>query len=39
MYRLGRGSPGQGSVGRGPEGEGNSGTFTIISTTKMAVKM
>jgi hypothetical protein len=39
MYRLGRRVPGQGSEGQGPRGKRNISTFTIISTTKMAVKM
>lgn len=39
MYRLGRGCQVRVVWDRGPEGEGKISTFTIISTTKMAVKM
>lgn len=39
MYRLGRGSQDRVMEDRDPRGRGNISTFTIISTTKMAVKM
>lgn len=39
MYGLGRGSQDRVAEDSDPRGRGNISTFTIISTTKMAVKM